>query len=824
MKTWKIGGWIFLYLSLICLFCNTVTAQSLNVVDLSITPDRIWLHKNPNTITISAKCEYGGSIVNAKMWAQIIFPKSGGISTSPMQTGIFEYETITTFPDTGDYTVRVNCTYGEHSASATGKFVAHKLELSTDHEGDLETHLGGDLLLKLKFKYDGTLITPKRDTFSVYLGANGREDRLELTEDPILVENHQQVKVKIPMHSDRISNGLYDLRVEGKYSDDEIIILEKKKFVWVNNPLEIYMVERDIRHVIGDSPEKKLTAKVVFKAGDIMDLDIENVEIVVSNESVSKKAVLDSIDCDRDTEICSFSFDIPSFAISCPGLYDLDLTIAYPSITSYRHKATESIPLKEMLRISGSMKDALEKGIKTQIIVESIDSGEIEEIDTKSNGDYSIDLLPGNYNFVFNFAGGTVIKIFNVSISGVDLLSLPGDMIRYDQDHINSEIPSGMNLVRIIVLELALPHSSVRFYMPYDSSRVGGDENDIGVYQCERWNFERSLCSGGWGKVGDVAVHTIKDAMEFNASSYGAFMIGENDMLRFSALIFPDKGVTMGGEVEVKGKVVDSRGEPVNGATIRASFLRHDGSSTTKTNIEGSFVIKVNAPYFEGGKELLVEASKDLFVSCNSTQMIDIGRKTELSILNVPDMIDVQLGDTNDFEFALFNSGQVNLTETIYIHLAGISTDWYELLPEQVEGLDTNGQIPIMLRIKITPELCGGGCGKFYLVNLEAKSDEAIKTASFTIRIPQPPKNETEYTEEEEEGISESPAVTGFSILLPSFSDPYLLLTIMVILLFLIVNKKKTRTGRNTFGKQGKTGHELRSSVISSLSRIKKNI
>ncbi|OYT41514.1 MAG: hypothetical protein B6U86_02185 [Candidatus Altiarchaeales archaeon ex4484_43] len=143
-----------------------------------------------------------------------------------------------------------------------------------------------------------------------------------------------------------------------------------------------------------------------------------------------------------------------------------------------------------------------------------------------------------------------------------------------------------------------------------------------------------------------------------------------------------------------------------------------------------------------------------------------------------------------------------------------------------MDGLEINEEKPVILRIKITPELCGGACKKFYLVNLEAKSAEISRVVSFTIKIPSLPINETGSAEvEKKEGGSIIPDVTGFTISIPSVSGPYLPLTIIVILLILIVHKKKTApTSRKTFGKQGKKGHELRTFIVSSLHRIKKNL
>ncbi len=825
MKNWKIGGWIFLYLSLTCICCNVAAAQNLNLADFSVTPPEIWLHKNPNIITISAKCKFGGSIAqNANMWAQIDLPGGGSlIQTSEVTTGIFEYTFSTSFPDVGSYTVRVNCEYGEYTTSSTRTFTAHKLELSMDYDREIDTYMGDDLTLNIKFKYDGSLITPKKDTFSIYIGNEWGWEKLEQTEDPIRLSNYQQVKVKIPLYSHKISKGLYDLRIEGKYSEDEILTLEKRKFVWVNNPLEVYMTENEILHVIGETPEKNLTAKVVFKAGSLWDFSTENAEIIIYDENTSKKAIIKNVNCDRETEKCTFSFDIPKTG---PGLYKLDLTVAYPSMVSYRYKSTGSISLREGLPISGHVKDAKLNVIGTNIIVESIDRGEIEEVHTSSGGNYSINLLPGNYNFIFRFDTGTVVRTSNVSISSFDLISLPGDLIRYDEGHISSEIPDGMKLVEIMVLELVFPFSSLGVYIPYDSSLVGGDEKKLRVYQCERWNFERSLCNGGWNIIDGVTVHMIKDAVEFNASSYGAFMIGESDKLRFSEFKVLDDEVSMRDTVTVAGAIVDSRNEPVHGAVIRAYFPPDDEFSTTKTNIEGSFKISVNAPYYEGNRELLVEANKDLFTGCNSTHMIQLSRKKDMSILNVPEMIDVPLNDTTELKLTLFNSGQINLTDRIYIHINGISSDWYEIFPNSVDGLKIGEEKPVILRIRITPELCGGGCNKFYLTTLEAKSEEITKSASFTIKIPSIPATDTESPEESDGGVrgggSILPDITGFTLAIPAITSPYIPLTVIVLLLFLIVNKKKTTpTHKNTFGKKGKMGHGIRTKVVSSLHRIK---
>lgn len=803
------------------LLCGIASAQSLAVTDLTVTPSEIWLNRNPNMITISAKCEFGSFIANdADMWAEISFPGGGGMSTVPLITGIYEYQLYSSFPNTGTYTVRVNCGYNGHSASAYRSFTAHRLDLSMDYNKEIDTYLGDDLMLNVKFMADGSLMTPKKDTFMIYLGVDDRWERLEQTEDPMLSGGYQQVRVKIPLYSDRVGKGLYDLRVEARYSDDERLTLAKRKFIWVNDPIQVYMKDSEIFHVRGSSNSVNLSAKVVFKAGDLWDIGAENSEIVIFDEDTSRNVLVKSIYCNRVTEECVFSFDVPSLA---PGSYNLALTLAYPSLTNYRYKSTASIPMKEALELSGEIKDAKKNVIVTTIVVESIDRGEIEEVKTSSNGSYSINLLPGNYNFIFRFSGGVTIKVSNVSVSNLDLISLPGNLLRYDQGHMESDVPDGIKMLRIVVLELVFPFTDIWVYVPYDSSKIAGDEKKLKVYTCDRWNFERSLCTGTWVEVENTLIYTIKDAIEFNTTYYGAFLLGESDRLSFSQFKVLDDEVYMAESVIVEGTVVNSKGEPVQGATINASFLGYGEYFTTKTSSDGEFRVSAGAPHFEGDVELLLKAGKDLFIGANKTHIISVGRKKDISILQVPDIVDISLDEVTDLEFSLFNSGQIDLDDTIYLHIVGISSEWYELLPNYVDGLNVNEEKPFILRIKLTSELCGGKCNKFYLVNLEAKSSDISEVASFTIKVPDIPVNETEYYEEgEKEETSKGVGITGFTISLPSISSPYIFLTIIVVLLLLIVNKKKTGKLHKSFGKHGKKGHALRSSIMSSFHRIRK--
>jgi len=816
MESGKVWGWILLCFALCCIVSNVSVAQSLAVTDISVSPSEVWVNKNPNMITISAKCVLGGSIVqNADMWAQVYFPRSGGTSTGQTTTGTYSYKLYTSFPDSGTYTVVVFCSHAGQTASSSTAFVAHRLELLADYGKEVETYIGDSMVLDVKFKLDGGLITPKKDTFSVYLGSGSRWEKLEQTEDPILNNSYQRIKLKIPLYSSRIAKGLYDLRIEAKYGE-QVLSVEKIQFVWVNNPLEIYIQDPEIVHIVGSNTSKNITAKVVFKAGSLWDLDVENVRVRLFNTDQSKDLTLRRMFCDRISSICIFSVNLPSMS---PGMYSLEITVAYPSMDSARYTAKDVVPLREALLLSGSVKDAKGNVIQTSISVENVETGDLSEVRTSQLGNYSMNLLPGNYNFVFRFTGGAIVEVSNISISKSELITLPGELIRYDEGHIASEIPAGMKLVKVMVLEIALPFAGAKIYMPYDSSLMTGDEKKLKVYVCERWNFERSVCAGSWRIIDDLAVYTIKDAVEFNTSTYGSFMLGENDKLSFSEVALDNKEVYMKDSIVISGMVVNIKKEAVHGATITASFPAQGVSSSATTSSTGEFKLSINAPEVEGDYDLIVSAAKDLFIGTNSSFKVTISKKKDVSLINIPDIVPVSMDEINDIEFKLINSGQMELEEPIYVHISGISTDWYELLPTYVPTLKVGEEKSIVIRVRLNEKLCGGKCNKFYLVNVEAKSREVSKTASFTMKLPIVSSNESESTETTQADSSNVPGLTGFALSAPNLSSPYIPLTVIVVLLILIVNKKKNPTG-TTFGRKHKQGQQLRESTINKLRRI----
>jgi len=803
---------------------GSVSALAPEVTDLNINPSIIWLSQNPS-ITISAKCRYNGSYVtNADVKATIESPGGSSTEISLTYSSGKYVKTINNFlwyfSDPGTYDVTVECEYEGSSDTATGTFIAHELELDILEEGEkLDAYMGDYLNVKVYFKMDGNLVVCSEDDFKVRIG----EEDVDVV-SAVKTANYQEVKVSIPVDSSDLPEGTYDLRVTA-YHSGKSLTDDVNDYIKINSPLKIDITQSEIECPANTVCKPEITVDVKFPIGDITDFTLENFNAVIMGEGKTfKKIYVDSIDCGKQSGSCNVKLDIP--ANLDPGSYDLFLTLE-TTIENEEYESQDSIPLEIVLKLSGTLKDAAGNVVSAVITFENLKTGQSISGQVGPSGGYSMNILPGEYSVEIRFGGGVVTRFYNVTISGSDsLLGLSGNFIRYDQGHLNSGSPAGVRVVKIIVIEFGLPFSNAWFYVPYDSSRVSGDEKNLKVYQCRDWNFERSSCTGTWELV-TCEVHTIRDGADFNVDSTSAFVIGEQRGLYFSHLELEKEEVHMGDTIVVNGKLLDTDGNGVENAQIRLSFPIFNMSTSSKTTTGGFFRATINAPYLTGYPELLIEGIKYPYCGCNETKTVKVTKSKELSILNIPDIADVPLNEPTDINFTLFNSGQTNLTEPIYIHVGGISSDWYELSPAKVNSLGISEQENINLRIYLTPELCGGACKKFTLVNLEAKSDEISRAVSFTIKITSP-LNETGSTEvEKEEGGSIIPDITGFAISLPSISSPYLPLTIIVILIILIVNKKKTvsvKKVKKTFGKQGKKGHELRTSIVSSLHRIKRNI
>jgi len=798
----------FIFVVLILfIFLSHASAQLLKITSFSVEPNVVWINEGDNIVKVTASCTFNDTKISDTVMRACIkslnYLRCGDSKKGDTYIYKFKFEfSKYNYPPTGTYDVEVECTYNATNTTYTDldtkKLDIHELTLNIIKGSEqIETYQGADdFILKVQFKLDGNLITKLQpDTFEVFYKEGDEWREFEQIIEPVVKakDGYQEIYLYIPLHEDDISIGEHDIKVKATYYGDggkSTIIKEVKNFFWVNNPMSIDIKDNKVVCPANEICKTNITAKVIFRAGSIEKFDTENVEVVLISKYKYQKVMVDNINCDDNTEECTISVIIPSYISS--GDYDLFLTIGYPSLDSYRYKAQDSIPFESVIEISGEFKDAAGKVVSTEIVLENIETGETITSKTDSNGKYSIKLLPGTYNIAFKFNNAVVAKIYNVSITDFELMSIPGNMIRFDSDHIISGLPSGVNMVKIVVLEFALPSSDVWIYIPYDSKKVNGKEENLRVYRCADWNFMKSSCTGEWEQI-PANVHTIRDAIEFTTNRSAAFLIGENKWLLFSKLELKDLEVYMGEPVTVDGAVIDNDDNPVNGAVITLSFPEFNISKKAVTSGTGGFSARINAPYSTGNFLLNIKADKEPYSSVNDSRVIRVIRSKELAITGVSDIERVNLNKTLNLTLTLMNTGQTNFTKPIYLEVNGIPNDWYSLSPASIDSLDVNEKRDVSLKIRITPEHCASGCKKYNLVNFVAKSEEITRSISFSLEIIVPHAKQLNQTEEKEEKGGMIGFITFPRFTMPSITSPYLSLTIIVILLILIVNKKKAR-------------------------------
>ncbi len=824
MMVKKAGLTFFLALTLVL---NSVSAQVLEVSDININPSIVWLSEDPR-VTISAKCIYNGSpISDADARVEIQSPTGLTIPGYLWYSGgrySYNYDLLG-FSEIGTYTVTITCEYNGYTDTGKKTFRVREMVLNIVDEGsEISVYMGDVIEIKVDFRVDGSLVSLPKDDFRIYIG----EEEIE----PISVigtGSYQKINAdlcpsgNIESCMNKLPEGLYDLEITAHYSSDKRVTSKVKNYVRVNSPLKIDFAQNEVECVMGRICSPEIKFDVIFPKGDVSDLTEDNVDVRILGNKVFERVYIESMGCDKQSGSCTVKVNIPSNLQ--PGSYDLFLSLKKKFGDSY-YTREDYIPLQVVLRLSGVMEDAAGNVVGTVITLTNEKTGQAITGSTDHSGRYSLDILPGEYSMEIRF-GGTIARFNNITISSEDfLLGLAGNLIRYDAGHLNSGSPPGVRVIKVMAVEFALPFSSAWFYVPYDSSMVNGDENDLRVYKCDNWNFEKGFCTGEWKEI-NADVHTIRNAVEFNVDSTSAFIIGEQRALYLRNVEIDKERVFIGDTVVVNGKVMDTDGNSVEGARVRLSFPEFGITSSDTSTTGGFFRVTISAPYTEGYPDLVIAAMKSSYAPCNTTMTVGVDRKKDISIFDVPEMVEVKFNEPTNINFKVFNSGQINLTQIIYLSVSGIPLDWYRLSPVQIDELDINEQKEANLSITLTPELCGDTCSQFSLVNIGAESEEVSDVVSFTLKIASPVNQTSTVSEEEPGGVFHLPDVTGFTLALPSVSNSYLPLTVIIILLILIVNKKKMK-GIKIKGiksrKKGKSAPKLRDSVMSSVHRIKKEI
>ena len=747
---------VCILMALAVIFTGLSAAQSLELGDISVNPNSVWVD-NDYEVKFSTKCSYNSTFVsNADVRAEIYPPGYNSPTFSPVLSynpgsGSYDYTIGSILNDVGTYTVKFVCTYLGQQASTARQFSVHNIDLDVPkpESKKFQTFRGGQMVIDVVFKQDNMLVVPSQNTFNIKLN----DQKLDQVGVPQIKNGQQEITVEIPLDDNDIRDGVYDLEVTG-YSQGESMTVTLKDGVIVNAPLNIRLLNKEIVCPKGSSCNAVINAEVLFYEGYISEFTAEdNFEAVAAGDASGVKRIyINNVSCDDSTRVCSIALDIPSNLET--DSYELFITVAYPSLTRYTYKGQDSMTLSTVLRLSGEMQDSRGDSVDSTMTFTNVDTAANTVIQTKGSGKYALDLLPGTYDAEIKFSSGVVVRYTGCEVSADNLALMSGNIIRYDSNNVRGGALDGLNAVATNVIEFSLPFEKASIITPYDSSKVIGDERDLQVFACSNWNFMKSSCTGKW-VILPSKIHTIEDVAEFQSNFSGAFIVGEAKQIHFSNVEIPNKDYALGELVEVTGKISDMDGNLVEGADVVAVFPVENKTVKATTGRDGKFTLSISAPSVDGLSNFVLQADKEPYVGEQYKTTLNVVRKRELSVVGLPDVVEIELDKSKKIPISVFNSGQVNFTDPIFVHVTGIPSTWYNIVPQRLSDVPVGEKKNVDLELKISTAACGPDCNPYSLVTLEVGSGTYTQGASFSLKI-------TTAVNETNVG-SESPGfITGF--------------------------------------------------------------
>ncbi|MCD6371355.1 MAG: carboxypeptidase regulatory-like domain-containing protein, partial [Candidatus Aenigmarchaeota archaeon] len=331
------------------------------------------------------------------------------------------------------------------------------------------------------------------------------------------------------------------------------------------------------------------------------------------------------------------------------------------------------------VKVEGNLKNEKGQGIPNVIITfVSKDSNFRKSIVTDSSGEYSGEILPGEYNIVIE-AKGLKAEFFDVNI---DEFSDPLKFNYLPNLKVDGFINAGL-----YVLEAAFSYTKVSLNLHYDEGKIL-NESRISLFRCKSWNFVKNICYSGWEEV-ETQKDMVRNSVRVNLTSLSAFLVGSRRMLKAEFSLDKSK-YFLEDVVKIKGLVKDELGERVG----KAKVVIEGTSEETISEDNGYFEIEFIAPDEEGRHTFKLRAEKENYLPFEESFEIVLERKKEISLV-IPKTVNVELEENSTVNIKVVNSGQTDF-ENVKIELSGIPEEFYEILDNDFylpEGLSRDVRI-----------------------------------------------------------------------------------------------------------------------------------
>lgn len=716
----------------------TLTVASAAAADITVNSDKSqWLNSGPAEISGNYQCSSPGWSIN------IVHEGSSQNTISEDQsTGNFSH-TIDSGP--GDYKAELTC---DGNTISSDSVTAKRLELSFQNPDEqVRAYKGNSFEFVLENQVSGSSsnlnFNNQEFNFKSEIINYGSLDTYYEEENGNKVTLSAEVPEDIPTDS-----GVPRLRGMVDYEDFTVGTSGIKEVdvrpTWSFNVSDVNPGDQKVAYQkLGDL---SLDLQVKEKGEEKTQLSSDDFYVTIQetgNGSIKtpyeKRNFLDA------------SWNGNGYTLTLPQRPDLDLGRYNFKIGLDRKGGVEimNFTVSKYILFSGEIKNAGGQPVDGKISVSK--DGFSRVIEVKSDGSYSGQVLPGEYNFTLSFPKA------KLSLKGVDLRSSESTVqdgravgdIRYDEIPVGEvgKNMQGVTVFNSLAVWFGYPFDSGRMSLSYDTTRV--NPSNLKVYECVGWNIDGVSCYQGseWQGVGiqDSWIHPTVGTVSFPVRSYegtgssillnGYMVVKNTNMLLNSVEIGTDR-VKTEGSVNVQGEVVTPAEDPINNAKVSVQVVRPGSGEVLSvknvtTGQAGVFSTSISAPSEVGDWDIIVGGERKPYSGFSEEVSGAFSTFIQQSMsMEGPTSAQLVVGKESRSEFTIINDGQTPVKD-VGIALSGFDRQWYSFTDNDWGTLQPGESVQTELVFDLPGDYCSESCQEYQTVTVEATGEAGGKVNSL---------------------------------------------------------------------------------------------
>ncbi len=703
------GIFLFIFISLLSLGNFAYAFPEIN--NLYVQSQEIWLGE---TETIFLNCTDDNGSAISGVYADIststaLFPGNSFLSdaNSTYCLAISTAES-SNFNKAGTFDVITYCEneLGE-STNSSISFIVSNLSIEISDMAS-PIYIGDIAEVSLFVKKDGNTITSNDVSFSMFINNEARSFASQPYYD---FEKGWVLRFEI----NALVSAPSILSISADYSGAKVSI---DKAVDIISPLDFSITDID-EDWVSSGDTITATLKATYRGTPITIL-----EDYISVRLDSTKVDIFDISSSSTSNAYDLAFELPSLSA---GRHKLKIDFDDNS-----HTVQDSENIIYVISASGVIFSDTGNH-KVDLI---FDSGSLrKEVRTDISGKYSISFPPDDYNIQVkdDFA---VLDIFDADIDAFE------DPIKYQSlytTHVGGISGEG---VFYYALASELDYLSANIKIKYDSAKIN-DISSIEVYACNSWNTGNRKCNSEWTIIPSVIDSLRKTATISDAVIGAAYIVGSKDSLSLGAAL-EKVSYNINEDIRITGLSQDSAKDIVPDAILNASIEATAITASSVSDSKGLFSFNIQNPGVEGNYTLLVELSKDPYISSQKQIIFEVVKSKDVSVVS-SDTVRLNLGESSEVQFLVINTGEADLSN-ISISLKNIEDSYYQMIyPETIDILKKSEEIPVIVyfiipenaTVGITSasfEISGIGFSKGhgFVMNILPLRNESIDTVSVS--------------------------------------------------------------------------------------------